>query len=111
MQHSPNGDNLLAVYENGGFRSWNISNGKMVNQYDFISADKIGVNFSADGSWVITPGSITPNGLYGYRIWNTENRKLVDCWGTHCPNGIFQDIDIFNTGIVRTFAYGQNQVI
>ncbi len=94
------GEKLLAVYENGKFRSWNINEQKVINEYDFISASTIGVNFSADGSWVITPGMVTPDGVNGYNVWKTDTGKRVECWGAQCPNDDLDDLTHFNTGIL-----------
>jgi WD40 repeat protein len=94
------GENLFVVYGDGKFRSWDINDQKPVNEYDFISANPIGVNFSADGSWVITPGKIAPDGLNGYNIWETGTGKRVECWGAQCPNGDPDDLRFFDTGIL-----------
>ncbi len=91
---------LLVVYGNGIFRRWDLDSRKIVTEFNFLSANKKGVNFSADGSIVITPGKVLPEGLSGYNVWDTESGERLDCWGAHCPTGDPEDSQFVDTGIV-----------
>ncbi len=91
---------ILAVYGSGIFRRWDLETFKYVAEYDFMSASPDGVNFSADGTMVITPGRVdSPKALNGYTVWNTQTGEILECWGAHCPRGEPNGVDFTNLGL------------
>jgi WD40 repeat protein len=81
-------DSLLVVYSNGIFRRWDLNAMQSVAEFNFLAASPRGVNFSADGSLVITPGSVvTAAELNGYSVWDTRTGEVVVCEGPQCPEG------------------------
>jgi len=92
---------LLAVYGNGKSHRWDLGNLKSVAEFDFLSASPKGVNFSTDGTMVITPGRVVPpNLLNGYTVWDTRSGDILKCWGPHCEDGDPDDADYFDLGIL-----------
>lgn len=98
MIQTPDGRRLFVVYDDGSFRKWNLNNFQSEQSFDFLAADPHGVNFSEDGSLVITPGEIlSTSELGGYTVWDTQTGGIVDCYGGHCPED-WPKRDIIKTG-------------
>ncbi len=94
---------LLAVCEDGTFYRWDIMSKKIIAAHTFFAGqteenlglDRLpvyrinaGVSFSKDGLFVITPSEISPDGLIGLNIWNTDSKERLDCEGEekYCPD-------------------------
>jgi len=102
MMQSPGNDDLLVIYASGIFQRWDLNTFQLKSGFDFLAADSRGVSFSADGSRVITPGSVSHTlELNGYTIWDTQSGEIIDCIGHHCPGGWAQ-INSYQTGIGLT---------
>ncbi len=93
---------LLVVYNNGLFRRWNLNTLQAEEEFDFLAGSPRGVNFSADGLLVITPGAVVnATELNGYTVWDTQSGEVVECAGPHCPEG-WSHINIVKAGVGLT---------
>lgn len=109
-------DHLLVLSEDGTFNRWSNDASKVIAKHSFFvvtTNENIasisypvhlingGVSFNKDGSFAITPNEISPEGLIGYNIWNTDTGMLLYCNGKkeYCPYGD-EGFDNTTTGLL-----------
>jgi WD40 repeat protein len=94
--------NLLVIYDNGILRRWNLNTLTPESEFTFLATNSRSVNFSEDGSLVITPGNhLGTSEVNGYTLWNVHSGEIVDCFGPQCPEG-WSHLDMPSVGLGLT---------
>lgn len=85
------GELLVAAYDDGVARIWNLSTGEIVRSYPSGVDALLSVAFSNDDNLLAAGGThYSAGGAPGVFIWDVENgEKIAELWSAYGMNGVF----------------------